>query len=209
MKDESIYAESGSVTENAREDYIQSPVNELRLHTLLTANDEHLVEGLDNQFVTQQLAPYGRMFSSALSFDNPPVFCTTDPAGTGDIIGWFRASGVPVNIISRCTNLMHFLATAARCPSLIIIDIDTIDEGQESLELMLAIREKFFAIPTILVSKDYSTNDLGTSRSLMADMFLRRFPNIGEIEDFIDIAMENNRKWRARKNVSSNVKNIS
>lgn len=209
MKDDSSYARSEFVTESEREDYVQSSVTELGLHTQFTAIDEYLVERLDNKFVTQQLAPYGRMFSSALSSDNPPVFCTAEPAGMGDIIGWFRASGVPVNIISRCTDLMHFLAKTDVRPSLIIIDIDTIDEGKETLELMLAIREEFAEIPIISISKDYSTNDFSTSRIFMADVFLRRLPKIDEIDNFIDIALANNRNWCCRKNLSSNGKSIS
>ncbi|HEV8036265.1 hypothetical protein [Yoonia sp.] len=167
--------------------------------------DEHLVNRLDNESAVKQLPPYARMFSSVFNIENPPVFCTADPASMGEMIGWFRASGLYVNVSRRCKDLVRFLATTDYPPSLIVIDVDGIEGGLQTLDLVMEIRDKFAEIPIILISGEYSANDFGTSRICLADLFLRRYPSVGEMDDLIDIALTNNKQWRCRNVINPDV----
>ena len=146
----------------------------------------------------KQLQPYPKMFSSKLELDQPPLVCTQNSESLGDFIGWFRALGLPVNICSDVSDLHHHL-NYADCPlSLIVIDVDGVADIEVTFCRILNLRQEYPEIPIILISKYISFSDSANDYFAMADVFLDHSQLSFDIEDYVAIAMSNNKRWSNR-----------
>lgn len=165
--------------------------------------DGGLLEQLDKKFKIKKLQPYPKMFNSFLEIEHPPLICTGNAEALGDLTGWFRASGVPVNICEFINDLEHFIESAVYRPSLIVLDVDSIGGFEEVIDPAFEIRLNFPEVPVILISRDFLVNDFSTARLYIADFCLKHPPSAYEIEDQLEIAFANNRKWQDRSRVGS------
>lgn len=165
--------------------------------------DDEIVGRLDRKFVVKRLAPYPRMLAEVFNLKSPPLVCSKDLVSMGQMIGWFRACGLPVDITENPHDLFEYLSDIHYLPSILVVDLDGIGADQGIMESFIPIREKFTDVPMIFISKSFMASDFGTTRISMGDLFLRRQPYASEMEDFLDIALANNKKWETAKTPAS------
>lgn len=166
--------------------------------SLFAKIDEELLERLDRKLAIKQLKPYPKMFSSQTEIKYPPLICAASTVALGDLTGWFRASGVPVNICNNTNDLEYHVEATDLLPSLIVLEVEGIGGFEKVLDPLLALRVNYPEIPVILISSEFTSNDFSSSRLYIADICLRHPLSLFQIEDALDVAFSNNKKWRKR-----------
>ncbi|WP_146214886.1 hypothetical protein [Loktanella sp. PT4BL] len=162
-----------------------------------------LVKG-EREISLQQLKPYTKMFSPKIEVDQPPLICTQNSEPLGDVIGWFRAAGLPVNVCGGLSDLQYHLKSKDLSPSLIIIDLDGMADIAITFRRMLNLRQEHPEIPIMLICSDNNFNDFTTERFAVADIFLEHCQLSFDIEDYVAIAMLNNKRWGNRNGIIAN-----
>lgn len=157
----------------------------------------------EREISLQQLKPYTKMFSPKIEVDQPPLICTQNSESLGDVIGWFRAAGLPVNICGGLSDLQYHLEYEDWTPSLIMIDLDSMADIAVTFCRMLNLRQEHPEIPIMLICRDNNFNDFTTDRFAIADIFLEHCQLSFDIEDYVAIAMLNNKRWRNRNGITA------
>ncbi|WP_323780245.1 hypothetical protein [Leisingera sp.] len=128
-----------------------------------------------------------------------PVLVTAGSLGAGrPIVNYFTTLGFEVQFTLALEEAIQAAKAAPEAWSLVAIEIDSLGGIYEVADDLLGCRAAVSDVPVILLSEDFSVNDLSQERLPICDASLQRSSNSAMLMKGVKAAIENNLAWRGR-----------
>lgn len=108
-----------------------------------------------------------------------------------------KAAGVPMSGTQDLTRALEDQVWSAQDNSLLIVDIDSFGGPTKVVCPLMAFRRANPAVAVILISEEFSGNDLGTHRLAICDASVMRSASSSYAGLALRAARQNNDQWRA------------
>jgi DNA-binding NtrC family response regulator len=107
----------------------------------------------------------------------------------------FDADTLAIRSIQEATSIYQ---RRAREKTMLIVDLDTLTDGDRKYELLFDLRAHYPGLPVMLISESFARDDFSIERLPLCDVSLRAPTSFKSFEAGIKDALENNGAWQKR-----------
>jgi hypothetical protein len=107
----------------------------------------------------------------------------------------FDADTLAIRSIQEATSIYQ---RRARGKTMLIVDLDTLTDGDKKYELLFDLRAHYHGVPVMLISDSFARDDFSIERLPLCDVSLRAPTSFKSFDTGIKDALENNAAWQKR-----------